>query len=241
MLFKTKGIVLRNINYGETSIIVKIYTEIFGLKSYIVKGVKARKAKFKINLFQPLTLLDLIVYNKTKSHIQNIKEARIDYTNKSINTDINKTSVLLFISEILNKSIREEEKNEHLFNFIFNSVKLLDDTNDNVSHFHLVFMMQLTKYLGFFPQNNFSEKNKYFNLREGIFTENEIIAANSISPANSEHFSKLINTSFDDLKTLKFEKSKKKKLLENMIRFYELHLESFKNIKSVGVLEAVFE
>ncbi|MDD5570906.1 MAG: DNA repair protein RecO [Bacteroidales bacterium] len=241
MLFKTKGIVLRYISYGESSIIVKIYTEAFGLKSYIVKGVKSRKAKFKANLFQPLTLLDLIVYNKTKSHIQNIKDARISHTFKTINADINKASVLLFISEILNKSIREEEKNEHLFDFIYNSVILLDNTSDNVSHFHLVFMMLLTKHLGFFPQNNFSDKNKYFNLREGIFTENELIAANYISPADSGYFSKLISTSFEDLKTLKFEKLKKKKLLENIIRFYELHLESFKNIKSAGVLQSVFE
>ena len=241
MLFDTKGIVIHHVNYGESSIIVNIYTELFGLKSYIVKGVKSKKSKIKISLFEPLTLLELVVYNKASATIQNIKEVKCSHNFNSIPYDISKSTISLFLSEVLFKSIREFEKNEMLFEFLYNSIKLLDKTKEKVTNFHLIFLIELSKYLGFHPNNNYSKLYKYFDLKEGEFFEKEITSSNIVSPPYSEVFSKILDSSLENISELTLANSDKKELLKYIIKLYELHLDSFKNIKSIGVLEEVFQ
>ncbi|MCD4664768.1 MAG: DNA repair protein RecO [Bacteroidales bacterium] len=169
MLHKTRGIVLNKVKYSETSLIVKIYTELFGLQSYLIRGIRNKKSKIKPSLLQHLALIELIVYHKEKKSIQHIKEIKSAYQFKSVPFDIRKSSIIIFLNEILYKVIKEEESNKSLFEFLFNTIQILDINEKGVSDFHLIFLVQLTKFLGFFPKNNFSKTRDNFNLEDGEF------------------------------------------------------------------------
>jgi DNA repair protein RecO (recombination protein O) len=148
MLITTKGIVLRFTKYRETSIIVTIYTEELGLNSYIVNGVRTAKGKYKIGYFEPLNLVEITAYHKPSRNIDRISEIRTSYPIHNIRQDIYKSTISLFIAEVLNKCIIEQDKNPPLFNFLYNAILTMEESEQNNS-FHLQFMIALTNYLGF--------------------------------------------------------------------------------------------
>lgn len=241
MLHKTKGIVLHTVNYSETSIIVKMYTELFGLQSYLVNGARSKKAKIKSALFQPLNLLDMIVYHKEKGGLQRISEARTSIPFASIPYDISKNSIALFLDEILYKSIREEEVNNSLFQFIYNSICILDLQKQHLQNFHLFFMMQLSKYLGFFPLGNYSKSHPFFNLKDGTFDTVMPSHPHFVAAPLSEAIDQLIFATYETLDTIRLNKPQRKELLLKLIEFFELHLPSFGQVKSHHVLEVVMD
>jgi len=238
-LYHTRGIVLHHLKYRETSIITKIYTEKFGLQSYIVRGVRSTKAKTKFNLFQPANILDLVVYYKEKSSLKNIKEVKIAHHYNSIPFDVIKSSITLFIIEIFFKSIIEEEANRNLFDYLFHTLLALDETEKNVSDVPLLFMIRLTKYLGFWPQSNYSGTNQYFDLKEGIFLANSPGHDHYLTQKTSKLFYHLINNSSDRKNPFTFHNSDRKILLEKLIEYYKIHLPGIRDIKSHGVLSEV--
>ncbi len=239
MLHKTRGIVFNKTKYSETSIIIKIYTEKFGLQSYIVRGVRKAKSKFSSALFDHLSLLDLVVYKREKSNLQNLKEVKRDYQFRTIHQDIIKSSILIFLNEILLKSIKEEESNPSLFNFISDSIKTLDNSEHPVN-FHIAFMIKLTRFLGFFPQNNYSGYNQHFNLQEGIFQQNPLSDRNiSVDLPLSKTLSNLIKIPLGEHGHISISSAIRKEIISKLITYYELHLPGFKNIKSHHVLREV--
>lgn len=240
MISKTKGIVLHYIKYSETSVIVKIYTEVFGLQSYIIRNLRAKKAKNKMSLIQHLSFVDMVVYHNNKSKIHNIKEIKSAYQFKTIPFDIVKSSLLVFINEFLYKTIYEEEPNKNLYNFIVNSVEYLDNTETNINNFHLFFITRLTKFLGFLPINNFSDKNNIFNMNEGEF-QNEIPNhSNFLNKNLSYYFSLLLSANIDNTDSIKLSLDNKNLLIEKIIEYYKIHIPGFKDIKSHRILKATF-
>lgn len=151
MLYKTKGVVFRFTRFGETSIIVTIFTDHFGLQSYLVNGVRSKNAKGKIALFQPLTLLEMVVYHRENANINRIKEVKCIHAYQTIHLDFVKASVAMFITEVLNKTVREESHARELCEFLISSLVMLD-TLSQVENFHLIFLMKLSGFLGFGPQ-----------------------------------------------------------------------------------------
>jgi DNA repair protein RecO (recombination protein O) len=168
MLLSSEGIVFKTIKYAENSRIVKIYTREKGLQSYMVKGFNKKKGAFHPSLFNALSVLDFVGYDNPKKEIQILKEARIAYNYKSIPFDIRKSTVLIFLNEVLFKSIKEEEENESLYRFIRSNLVLFDEMESNFNDFYLYFLLHLTKYLGFFPQFSAYTEGRYFNLRESL-------------------------------------------------------------------------
>jgi len=239
MLFKTNGIVFHQIKYSESSVIAKIYTELFGIQSYLIKGVRSKKSKIKSALLQHLSLVDLVVYHKEKSNIQYIKEIRSAYQFTSIPFDIRKSSITVFINEVLYKSIHEEEANQNLFDYLFNSIKLLDMTTKNFVDFHLLFTIGLTKYLGFFPRGNFSDKKTVFDLQEGFFQNAVPNHSNYLKKPLSEIFYNLLNTPIEHMDSVKISYFQRNELLNKIIEYYRLHLPAFKDIKSPDILKEV--
>ena len=147
MQVHTKAIVLSSIKYGDTSLIVKAFTEVDGVKSYLLKGIlSTKKGKLKPALFQPLTQLELVANHKNKGTLETIREAKVIHPYKSLHNDIVKNSMVLFLAEMLTHSIREEQEDKSLYNYLEYSFIWLD-TNDNSSNFHLLFLLNLTKYL----------------------------------------------------------------------------------------------
>ncbi len=239
MIHSTRGIVFHHIKYSETSLIVKVYTELFGLQSYLIKGIRSRKSKTKSSLLQHLSLLDMEVYHKEKSKIHHIKEMKPAYQYKTIPFDIRKSSIVLFINEILYKSIQEEEPNQYLFDFIYNSIQILDLSEAHFSNFHLLFMVQLTKHLGFFPKGNYSKTKPIFNMQDGVFQKNLPLFSNCIEEPFSGYLNILQTHSFEESEKIKIAVNHRMELLQKLIDFYRMHLSGFREIKSHYVLSEV--
>jgi len=239
MISKTRGIVLRTINYSETSIISKIYTEQFGIQSYLIKGARRKTASVKANLFQPLALLDLVVYKKENKLLQALKEARAEIHFTSIPNHPAKTSILFFLNEVLLKCLQEEENNPELFLFIHESVLALDQEEKYFSNFHLIFLVRFSRFLGFFPQGKFSEVNSIFDLREGKFSAIEPMHPDFLPKDLSRLFGKVMLGNYYSGEKLALSGKERQTLLEIILRYYQLHLSYAGSISSHKVLEQI--
>lgn len=239
MLHKTSGIILQTTNYSDTSFIAKIYTEGFGLQSYIISGARSKKSKTKASLFQPMTIVELEVSNSTKSNLHRISEISIHHPYSDIPYNIVKSSIVIFLNEILFRSLKEEEADGDLFLFIKNSLLILDLKNESCSNFHLSFLIQISKFFGFYPQGNFSETNSYFDLCNGKFISSMPSHNNYLNPKLSFLLDKIMSTKFDNIQDLKMESSDRKILLYSLVFFFKFHIPSFGEIKSMAVLEEV--
>ena len=240
MIGNTKGIVFQSVKYSEASIIVKIYTEQFGLQSYIIKGVRSKKAKMKTALFQPLQLLDLTANHRENKNLNFLKEAKVAHAYQSIPFDMARRSVLMFLNEMLVRSIKEESANQTLFDWLWQSLVWYDLAESPGSDFHLVFLMQLTKFLGFYPKNP-TRISSYFDLQEGVFINSEPPYPHYISGSFAEMFHHLSMTSFNNLSDLSFSASQRRKMLNTLVAYYQLHLTGFGEIKSLEVLQQLFQ
>lgn len=234
----TKAIVLSALKYSDTSLIVRCFTEEEGLKSYIIKGVlKAKKGGIKVAYFQPLTQLTLVANHNNKTTLHTLKEVQILNPYKNIYRDIVKQSVVLFLSEVLSSSIQEEEKNASFYNYLETALSWLD-IHDKVANFHLLFLLNLTKYLGFYP--DVSEKESVsFNLLDGSFSESNS-NKNVITGNEFYQFKKLLGINFDEIEKVSFSKNERQLVLQIIINYFELHLDGFRKPKSLQILETVF-
>lgn len=236
MLITSKAIVLNAIKYGDYDLIVKCYTE-QGLRSYLVKRIfKAAKGKLSPAFFQPLTQLEITANYNNNRTLHFIKEAKISTPYITIHNNVVKQTMMVFLSEVLSHALKEEEENEALFSYLETAFQWLD-SNDNIANFHLVFLMNLTKYLGFYPEKG--TQFLYFDLIEGKFT-NHLVSNLYVSGKNLEYFKCLLGTNFDRLNELKLNKTGRQDLLEILIQYFELHLPGFRKPRSLEVLKAVF-
>ena len=237
MIESTKAIVINSIKYGDTSLITTCYTKKCGKKAYLLKGIlKSKKAKLKPAYFQPLMQLKLIANHNNKGTLNSIREVEIENVYYSIYTDIKKQSIALFLAEIVHYAIHEEEENNALYKYLETAFLWLD-THNNISNFHLLFLLNLTKFLGFYPETNGNNKI-YFDLEEGKFTNRNKI--NTVSGENLDQFKKLLGINFDVLHQVDFNAANRQDVLTILIQYYELHLSGFKRPKSLNVLKAVF-
>jgi len=241
VLISSKAIVLKHYKYSENSIICKIYTEELGIKSYLINNLRSKKAQNKIAWYQSLTLLDLVVYNKEKKQLQHIKEASCSEPLMTVHCQVHKSSIALFIAEILLKTIKEEEANAALFAFIEHFIKILDKTPTDYADFHLIFMLQLTHYLGFYPKMESYTTNAYFDMIEGKFSSNKPLHATFIESNLSNYFYSLLNADYANSNTLNLNGRLRNLILENIIMYYKTHLEGIGIIHSSEVLKMVFE
>jgi DNA repair protein RecO (recombination protein O) len=239
MLHQTRGIALHATKFSETSYVVKIYTELFGLQSYLVKGVRKQNAKFKSGLFQALTLLDLVVYHKEKSSLQTLKEADYSHPYQTIPFDIRKSSIALFINELVYKTIHEEDPHPELFSFLYQTCLNLDDASDNFMLFHLVFSLQFTRYLGCMPQLNYSKEALFLNLREGTFQANAPEHPDFLNSSLSKIFFQLLKTPEGGSPLIHLPAKIRDTLLEMILVYYRLHVPGFREIQSHHILHTV--
>lgn len=220
MLHKTRGIVFRFTKYGDSSIIVTIFTELFGIQTYIVNGVRSKSGKGKIALFQPLTLLDLVVYYKENANIKRIKEIKCLHQYQNLPGDIRKSSVAIFISEVLNKAVKDENHAGEIFEFILSSLILLDHQEGNLENFHLIFLIKLSRFLGF-----------------GAHQSEEILGVRMLDREEEEILKFLLKADF--METISMTNAQRRNLLEAILRFYTIHIESLGEIKSIQVLKEI--
>ena len=236
MLVKTKAIVISALKFQEKSLIVKCFTLSSGLKSYFVRDAFSnRKTSQKIAYFQPFSILEIEAVHKNKGTLENLKEIKTAVPFQTIHTDIVKSTIVMFLSEMLHHSIQEEEKNESLFEFL-ESALIWFDHHDGVSNFHLILLLEATKYLGFYP--DVSEIDlPFFEMNNGVFTLFHGI--NALTEHETNLFKKLIDLKFDNDQRL-FHVVERQVLLKVLIEYYSFHLEGFKRPKSLDVLREIF-
>lgn len=231
MLHKTRGIALSYIRYKESSIIAKIYTELFGIQSYVVNGVRSSAAKNnRIALFQPLTLLDLVVYHKGKvDTVHRISEMKCYQPFQTLPYDVAKSSLALFITEILGKTLKEEEENVPLFEFLTHSVTYLDEAANGYENFHIQFLFQLASFLGFGIEN-------LPDLEREIKTHHFPQMADAIELKATEQF---LLYGYETHVTL--DRIRRASILEKVLFFYKIHIEGLGEIRSLEVLREVLK
>lgn len=238
MQLATKAIVLSSLKYGDTSLIVRAFTESSGLRSYMLKGILASKrGKMRPAQFLPLMQLELVVQHKDKGTLESMREAKVYWHYASLHTDMGKNALAFFLSEMLANSILEEEQNRPLFTFLEASLQWLD-THDKVANFHIYFLLSLTRFLGCYP--DLSEAHlPYFDLVEGGFV-GTAPSGPFMEGTDLEHFSAFLQLPMGAAMEHKMGRQARKTLLEAVITYYSLHLQGFKKPKSLAVLNDLF-
>lgn len=236
MQIKSQAIVLSALRYQEKSLIVKCFTQHFGLKTYFVRNAFSAKNKVLNNAyFQPLNQLQLDATHKNKGSLEYINDLKLIYPYQSISVEFYKSAVSIFLAEVLSYTIKEEQPNDKLFLFLTTSLKWFDEHEFSVD-FHLWFLLQYTKFLGFYPDDS-SKDLLYFNPNEGSFTMH--FTPNCFTEDDTELFKKLFEISLNESK-IKLTNKERKQLLKHLLCYYELHVIGFKPVKSVDVLADLF-
>jgi len=238
MLSKTQGIILHSFKYSENSLITSIYTRNHGRISCLIQGVHSKKSKFKSAFFQPLTIVEIELQFQQNKELQSLKDISISQPLHSLHSNPYKNAIVLFLGEMLYRSLRDGENGEQLFNYVSHSIELLETLTDDFSNFHLVFTAHLTKYLGFFPENLYSEMTPFFNAKTASFEFGRSV--HSLERDTSKLLSDILVTDFSNIGKLGLNQHYRSILLDTIVDFYILHLPGIKEIKSLDVLKAVF-
>ena len=238
MLVETKAIILSKIKYGDSGIILSCYTEFFGVKTYLLKGIlKQRKGKFKPAYLQPLSQVYIEATHKTNRSLQSLRELKPLLPYKTLHTNIVKGSIVIFLSEVLAQLLKEEEANNEMYTFISTSLEWLDE-EENSPNFHLLFLLTIAKYLGLEPDKSDIHLD-YFNLEAGKF-EDSLNSRYSISGNNLTLLKQLLGIKFDTLNTVKINSRQRQDFLNMILLYFELHLGGFKKPQSLQILNQVF-
>ena len=242
-LHKTKGIVLRAVKYGETSLIVTMFTELFGLQSYLVNGVRTstKKGSGKANLFQPTAILDLVVYHNELKHLNRIKEFKWSYLYQHIFSDVPKNAVALFMIELLTKCLKQPEANPELFEFCEDAFIHLDESTGSVmANFPLFFALHLPVFFGFRISDEYSDKNSIVDLQEGMFVPERPDHFHFLEGKQAEVTSELLKMMQpEELEQLKLNHDFRRQLLFAYETYYALHIQDFGTMKTLPVLREV--
>lgn len=232
----TKALVISSIKYAEADLIVTCYTLSDGMKTYMIRGVlKSKRGKFKAASFLPFTQLDIVARHRNKGGLEYLTETKVAYPYQTLHTDMIKTSLVMFLAEVLKIVIREEEANPLLFNFLEQAFIQLDKASV-VANYHIEFLLELSKYLGFYP-DAFSE-GTYFNMLDGNFQNISTHAYCVESPAVNALKEVLLSENYTDLKLTR---GARKSLLDLILTYYKLHIEGFRTPKSLAILEQLFK
>ena len=240
MLEKTRGIILHQIKYTDSGIIVQLYSRRFGRQSIIIKGMRNRKTGKHNSLFQPMFILDLVMYQKASREMQVLKEFSVSYAPYSIQSDIRKSSVAIFLAEILTNVLIEESPNEEMFDFIEDSVIYFDKCREGFANFHIAFLAGLTGFLGFEPGHRRNSGDTFFDMIDGAFVPVPPVHGNFASEEMSEILSEFFRSSYDKISNISLTGKLRNEVLTTLVKYYSIHLPGLRKIKSLEVLKEVF-
>ncbi|WP_027138227.1 DNA repair protein RecO [Gaetbulibacter saemankumensis] len=238
MQVSTRAIVLSKLKFKDNDLIVRCYTEQLGIVSFLIRGVfKSHKSNNKLAYFQLLSQLELNLVYKGNRSLQVIKDTKIGFLYNSLQSNVFKSSIVMFLSEALSSALKEEEQNETLYRYLETSLQWLD-SQDDYANFHLLFLLNLTKYLGFYPDVSDIDYH-YFDLSEGRFVETDY-GRYTISGENITVLKRLLHITFEDLPDLKISSKQRQSFLNMILLYFELHLGSFSTPKSLQIFNQVF-
>ena len=240
MLTKTQAIVLHAIKYGETRLIVDMFTHAYGRLSFIVTIHKSPKATVKKQFFQPLTMLEIEVDVRPKVQLQKLYDVRLATPFVSIPFDPHKLSISLFVAEFLYYALRREQQNALLYDYVSNSIQWLDGQSERFANFHLVFLMRLSRFLGFYPNLEHYRAGDYFDLQESVFTSQPPVHRNFLYPEEAQRIQLMMRMDYPTMHLFRLSHQDRNRLLEVAMTYYRLHLPDFPEMKSIAVLQDLY-
>lgn len=241
MLIKTRGIVFRAIKYRESSLILDVYTEARGLRKYIVSGVRSARSRTSPGLLQVMSLLEVVAYERDDRDMHRLKEVRPAFIFQSVPFDVQKGTVGLFMAELARKTIREQEENARLFDFLFRSFVHLDTTRESVGNIHLHFMLELSTFLGFMPSGEYSAETPLFDLQEGSFVPDLPGHSHFLHEEKSRLLHELLEVSMSESHRVRISRAERQALLNDLLTYFRLHIENLPEIHSHRILREVMK
>ena len=240
MLTKTQAIVLHSLKYGETRMVVDMFTRQFGRLSFIVSMPKTAKSKMKKQFFQPLSLLEIETDVRPKVQLQKLSDVRLSSPFTSIPFHPHKLSMALFMAEFLYYALRSEQRNELLYDYVESSIQWLDGQDDRFANFHLVFLMRLSRFLGFYPNLEHYQVGDYFDLRESEFLPAPPVHRDFLYPEEAEKVQLMMRMDYATMHLFQMSHTERNRLLEVALSYYRLHLPDFPDLKSLSVLQELY-
>ena len=237
MLAKSPAIVIGSVKYGDSSVILKTYSRERGLISFIAGGVRGKKGGLKSSIMLPLNQLEVVFYEHSKGDLKRLKEVSSPHQYQTLFFDPVKNCMCMFLAEVLSHLLHEEEPQPPLFDYLSHSIYLLDEVDEGVANFHLVFLHTLTFYLGFLPEEP-SDK-KYFDLLNGVYLEKSPIHNHFLEGEELDQWKQLFHISFEDLQKWSIHSISRSKLLKSLLEYYRLHIKDFGELKSLEVLHTI--
>ena len=241
MLTKTQAVVLHSLKYGETRMIVDMFTRSHGRTSFIVSIPKSAKSKVKKQFFQPLTVLEIETDVRPNVQLQKLNNVRLACPFASIPFEPNKLSISLFVTEFLYYALRSEQQNVLLFDYLINSIQWLDSQKGTFANFHLVFLMRLSRFLGFYPNLDDYRAGDYFDLRESVFLSSPPVHRDFLFPEEAEKVQLMMRMDYPTMHLFRMSHQERNRLLEVSLTYYRLHLPDFPEMKSVSVLQELYQ
>ncbi|MDH6303412.1 DNA repair protein RecO (recombination protein O) [Parabacteroides sp. PF5-5] len=241
MLSKTRGIVLHSIPYNDTYSIIYMYTEAFGRASYLVARGRGKKTAVSKALFMPLSVLDMEVEHQNKRDLHRIRETKLCYPLTQLSCDPVKNVLALFIAEVLFRVVKETEPDARLFDYLYRSIYVLEISEGGVANYHLVFLLHLLSYLGVFPNVDSYIEGYYFDMQNGVFVDRPPMHRHYLSREESQIFSRLFKISYENMSLYAFSRQDRVNILHRILTYYRLHLPEIPEIKSIAILQTLFE
>jgi len=240
MQTKTEAIVLHGLKYDETRMIVDVFTKTHGRLPFIVSLPKSAKGKIKKQYFQPLTLLAIEADIRPRVRLQKFSDVRLAMPFTTIPFDAHKLAISLFLAEFLYHALRSEQQNEPLFDYIVSSIQWLDSQESHYANFHLVFLMRLSRFLGFYPNLGQYSPGCYFDLRESVFLPVPPVHRDFLYPQEAEKIQLMMRMDFPTMHLFRMSHEARNRLLEVTLYYYRLHLPDFPELKSISVLQELY-
>ena len=240
MLQKTRAIVLYQVNYSDTYSIVSLFTEAFGPVSYLTAKTKGKTTRVPKSLFHPLSVVEVEVEHRNLREIQRLKEAQSHIPLMAILNNPVKSTICIFLAELIGKVAKDMQPDQRLFDFMLQSIRLLELVEKDYANFHLVFMIRLSRFLGFYPDSGGYRPGMYFDLRNGVFMSNKPPHAQFLLPDESRIFYNLLRMNYDNMALFRFSGNERKAIIYRMLDYYQVHLHRLPEIKSLEILHEVF-
>ncbi|MBA4321611.1 MAG: DNA repair protein RecO [Odoribacter sp.] len=240
MVEKTGAIILHQVKFTDTGIIVQVYTRKFGRLSILIKGMRNKKAGKHNVHFQPLSILDMVIYFRQSRGLQVLKEFSVSYSPSDIQSNMKKSCIAIFLGEVLTSVLKEESPHEELFNYINDSIIFFDECRNGFINFHIAFLAGLSPFLGFEPGKRENPEYAFFDMINGKFVQLPPVHGNYAAADISGILAKFFVTSWDTMDNILLPGSKRNEVLETLLRYYSLHLPGLKKINSLEILKEVF-
>ncbi len=238
--YKGRGIVLNTVKYGDSSVVAQLLTDVGGRQSFMVQGVRSTRGKgSKLALLQPLFAVEFEGLTPTHGELHRFRELRSGITLRQTPFDVRRSTIALFVAEVLYRLVKESEANENLFNFVWGSIEALDLLDEGVANFHLWFLTHLSRLLGFSPNNNYT-KGCYFDIKEGCYTPAAPLHTLFLNPDNALILRDMTECDVRHLGEIGLNRHQRVDFLESLLNYYAFHLESIRSVQSVSILMEVF-